>query len=260
MVVDNTITFAAVDKKLQVIPWVKVRHSDGSEKVYVATDTKLASAGIAKLPRHRMDCMDCHNRPAHNFPTPDSGVDQALLRGQIAKDLPWIKKVAVEALFREYDDQETASAGIREYIHDFYAKQYPKVLQDRGKDVDTAIEVAISIYDRGVFPKMKVDWRTYPVNIGHRYWPGCFRCHDGKHVAADGTVLSHSCDNTCHTQPQRGPVTPLGVQAGDAFPDWHPWQMPKEHLDIKGHDTVLCYQCHASGKRPSRECKDCHEK
>ncbi len=260
MIINNTITFAAVDKKLQTIPWVKVRHADGSEEVYVAKNTKLSPGAIAKLPRHEMDCMDCHNRPAHNFPTPDSGVDQAMLRGQIPTDLPWIKKVAVEALFREYTDQDDAKSGIRSYIRDFYAKKYPDVLSKRKADIDKTIKVAISIYDRGVFPKMHVDWRTYPVNIGHRYWPGCFRCHDGQHATKDGKLLPNDCASTCHTQPQRGPVTPLGVMDATAYPEWHPWKMPQEHLDIKGHDTVLCYKCHASGKRPSRECKDCHEK
>ena len=29
---------------------------------------------------------------------------------------------------------------------------------------------------------MKTDWRKFPDNIGHLYYRGCFRCHDGKHV------------------------------------------------------------------------------
>ncbi len=45
---------------------------------------------------------------------------------------------------------------------------------------------------------MKVDWKTHPNNIGHMYYPGCFRCHDGNHVSKDGKVISKDC-NSCHT-------------------------------------------------------------
>ena len=33
---------------------------------------------------------------------------------------------------------------------------------------------------------MKVTWGTYPNNIGHNNFPGCFRCHDGNHTSKDG--------------------------------------------------------------------------
>lgn len=260
MVVSNKVTYVAADEKLQVIPWTKVRHADGSETTYTAKKTKLSQAAIDALPHRTMDCMDCHNRPAHDFPTPDSGVDEALLKGRIPADLPWIKKASVEALFRVYPDRQSAHDGIRSYILDFYKKQKPEVLEKRGKDVDTAIDVSQKLFDRGVFPEMKVDWQTYPKNLGHRYWAGCFRCHDGKHVSPEGKVLAHDCESTCHTKPVRGAPTALGQVDPKAHEDWHPWQMPKEHLDVQGHDTVMCHQCHNAGQRPSRECNDCHEK
>jgi hypothetical protein len=45
---------------------------------------------------------------------------------------------------------------------------------------------------------MKVNWKNFNDNIGHLYYPGCFRCHDGKHVSDEGKVLSKDC-NVCHT-------------------------------------------------------------
>ena len=44
---------------------------------------------------------------------------------------------------------------------------------------------------------MKVNWKAYPNNIGHSIFPGCYRCHDGKHVNSAGTAISHDC-NSCH--------------------------------------------------------------
>jgi hypothetical protein len=260
MLIDNSVTFAADDEKLQSIPWVRVKRSDGSEATYVSKSTKLSKSQLAALPRRTMDCMDCHNRPAHGFPTPDSGIDQALLRGQISSSLPFIKKLSVEAMAKNYRNRDDAHHAIRATITGFYRSKYPDVLAKRKQDVERAIRVATSIYDRGVFHEMNVSWKTYPSNIGHRYWAGCFRCHDGQHVSSDGKVLSRDCNSTCHSQPQRGTRTDLGVHDPGAGDDWHPWEMPAEHIDIQGHDVVLCHQCHSAGQRPSKECKDCHEK
>jgi hypothetical protein len=48
-----------------------------------------------------------------------------------------------------------------------------------------------------VFPAMNVTFGTYPNNIGHMAFPGCFRCHDGEHKTTDGQVIKQDCD-TCH--------------------------------------------------------------
>mgnify|MGYP000116586631 FL=1 len=115
----------------------------------------------------------------------------------------------------------------------------------------------LSIYDRNVFPEMNVSWDTYPSNIGHRYWQGCFRCHDGKHVAADGQVLSREC-NLCHSEPKRGSQTKMGEFTVKEEKEWHPWEMPEKHLAIAKHSEILCSDCHLAGRRPKTECKDCH--
>ena len=55
-----------------------------------------------------------------------------------------------------------------------------------------------AIYRRNVFPAMKVAWGTYPNNIGHEDFLGCFRCHDDSHKRADGRAITQDC-NACHT-------------------------------------------------------------
>ena len=43
---------------------------------------------------------------------------------------------------------------------------------------------------------MNVGWGTYPNNLGHMDFPGCFRCHDDD-VAAGGRTITNDCD-ACH--------------------------------------------------------------
>ncbi len=36
-------------------------------------------------------------------------------------------------------------------------------------------------------------------NDQNKDWPGCFRCHDGLHKAADGRTIKANDCNACHT-------------------------------------------------------------
>jgi hypothetical protein len=57
--------------------------------------------------------------------------------------------------------------------------------------------VLLAIYQRNVFPDLKVTWGTYLNNLGHTDAPGCFRCHDGGHSTVTGQTITQDCD-TCH--------------------------------------------------------------
>jgi hypothetical protein len=54
-----------------------------------------------------------------------------------------------------------------------------------------------SIYAQNIFPEMRILWGTYPNNLGHTDFPGCFRCHDGSHTSAGGQTIPNDC-STCH--------------------------------------------------------------
>jgi hypothetical protein len=252
MILENTVTYAATDRQLEHIPWIRVKHHDGTVTEYVDTTTKLTADELAKLPRHVMDCMDCHNRPTHIFSPPETAVDRALASGFISPSLPWIKKLAVDTLVRDYPDRAAAHTAIRTSMEGFYKEKYPDVASAKTKLIDNAVNVVLDIYDHNVFPAMKVNWTTYASNIGHRNWPGCFRCHDGRHATKDGKILTRDC-GTCHTRPQRGPLAPLGETLPASNESWHPFELQGKHAKI------LCNRCHAAGFRPPVQCAECHK-
>lgn len=258
MVIANKIRYVTTDKQHLDIPVVRVEHPDGSVEEYVDRNNELSKTDIDKLEVHQMDCMDCHNRPTHNFPPPDAGIDEAIYRGLISQSLPSIKRVAVEAMTNDYVDRPTAHRQVRKLVLDFYGKHHPEVLKARKSDIEKAINAVNAVYDRSVFPEMNVDWRTYPSHIGHRYWPGCFRCHDGQHVTKTGKVLANDCSSTCHTMPVRGSLTSLGVAGEKSHDNWHAWDWSPEYVQIKAHQTLICSDCHRAGERPYTDCGDCH--
>ena len=190
------IRYAASDGARQTIPWVEYRsENSGRTSTFVAADASPDS--IQALPKYDMQCVDCHNRPTHTFELPDRAMDKAMAVGEIPVTLPFIKKVGVEALKANYASNEQANEKLPASIVALYQTDHPDVYSRRSQDVNQAARAILAIYNRNVFPDLKVTWGTYPNNLGHTDFPGCFRCHDGSHMAADNVSITQDC-NTCH--------------------------------------------------------------
>jgi hypothetical protein len=106
----------------------------------------------------------------------------------------------VAALHQNYADRDAAVRQIAARLDGFYKATYPEVHRDRSTDIKNAMDAVESIYLRNIFPDMNVTWGTYPNNLGHMDFPGCFRCHDGNHVSSDGRAIPNDC-STCHDLP-----------------------------------------------------------
>ena len=190
------IRYAAADKKRQTIPWVEYRNTEtGVTRTYLAADTKPGS--VTSLPTFEMQCVDCHNRAAHAFQLPDRAVDQAIARGEVSVGLPFVKKVAVELLKADYRTGDEAAQRIPAALSAYYQNKYPAIANQRATDIQAAGQAVNAIYQRNVFPDLKVTWGTYPNNLGHADFPGCFRCHDENHATADKKTITQDC-TTCH--------------------------------------------------------------
>jgi hypothetical protein len=199
------IQYAAADAKRQTIPWVEYRDGNtGETRTFLADGSTVQS--VAGLPRHQMECVDCHNRPTHTFELPERAIDQAMGVGRISPSLPLIKKEAVELLKANYSSNEEAARLIPAALTRFYQQSDPAVSSGRSHEISDAGREIAAIYNRNVFPDLKVTWGTYPNNLGHTDFPGCFRCHDGSHSTPDKkTTITQDC-NTCHE--------PLAIEEG----------------------------------------------
>jgi hypothetical protein len=185
------IEYPAADETRDTISYVRARYPDGSVREFRAE----GAAGNTPGTLRRMDCLDCHNRPAHTFSfTPQRAVDAAIAQGQIPRELPFARREAVAAVSAEYADRGAALEGIGKRLREFYASR-PGT---EGRLVERAIDGTYGAWSRNVFPLMRVSWGTYANYVGHVDTPGCFRCHDDTHKAADGAVITQDCE-LCHT-------------------------------------------------------------
>jgi len=210
------ISYVATDERRQVIPHVAYRQDDGSIVDFNSNDVKVTPADLAKGEDRRMDCVDCHNRPTHAFELPDRAVDRRIERGLVSRDLPFVKKKSVELLKASYASQADAIQKIPAALVEYYRSQYPEVYKEHRVAVEAAGAALVEVYARNVFPDMKITWGTHPNNIGHEDFLGCFRCHDGNHVAASGKSIASDCDS-CHNilaQDETNPkvLADLGIQ------------------------------------------------
>ena len=198
MNIANELTYIPADSTRQVIPWIRSRHPDGKVTVYRSTESTLTDEELANRPVRRMDCIDCHNRPTHIYHPPARSVNHVMELGWVDPSLPGVKALAVRALEYPYSSSAAAMDSIRLLVEEYYASKYPAVADSAKAAIQRTVEELRKIYSRNYFPFMHVSWKSFPDNIGHMYYPGCFRCHDGKHVAENGAVLSKDC-NMCHT-------------------------------------------------------------
>jgi len=189
------IKFAAADPARQTIPRIEYQNqATGQLRTFVSSDRPNATTLPANV---EMECVDCHNRPTHAFELPERALDKALALGEIPVSLPYIKKKSVELLKSSYSTRREAAEKIPASLVQFYQQNYPGVFAMRSGDIDQAGQAVLGIYNRNVFPELKVSWGTYPNNLGHTDFPGCFRCHDGSHTTADGQAISQDC-SSCH--------------------------------------------------------------
>ena len=188
------IEYIATDPTRTTIPWVERRNPDGSETVFSSLP---AGSPVPQGERRVMDCIDCHNRAAHPFQTAEDAINQAMADGPISPTLPFVHKEGLALLQASYASQGEARARIPAQLEAYYRSNYPQIMAAKSDTVEAAAKGLVTVYCQNVFPYMKVTWGTHPNHIGHMSYPGCFRCHDGSHVAKDGNAIPQDC-SVCH--------------------------------------------------------------
>ena len=188
---DVVVEYVATDNTLAKIPYVRVI-AGGKTSEYFAEDVTAPPAG---QPVRRMDCLDCHSRPAHTLAsTPAQVVDRAIVRGEISTKVPFVRSEMVDALAEERPVGTDASQAIMERLTKVFGTATPEALQ--------AVQVADRLYRENVFPKMKISWGTYTNQLFHVNDTGCFRCHDDTHtVKGDPEKKIRQDCALCHLEP-----------------------------------------------------------
>jgi mono/diheme cytochrome c family protein len=208
--IENPVLYYATDEDDQDIPYVRVLDAEGNATAYFDISADFDVGDISEEDLVQMDCITCHNRITHEVSQPEDAVGQAIQKGLVASDLPYLVEQSVALLREEYTDKPSAIAAM-ETLDTYYQENYPKVFEERSADVRQAVSILQDIYEQSVFPEQKSDWDTHSNNLGHKADPGCFRCHDGKHLTEENEAIRLEC-NICHSIPVVGDPTSLTTE------------------------------------------------
>jgi hypothetical protein len=200
--IENEVWFYSDDPLKQTIPYIREIGPDGQMTEYFDVEAGLPPDFGKQVEGqlHRMDCIDCHTRVSHLFRSPTKAMDDALARQAISSDIPHIKERGVEVLSQSYESTEAGLQAI-ESLNGWYRENYPDFYSGNQGAAGEAVEEIKEIFQVTVFPNLGVGWQTHPDNSGHQEFPGCFRCHDGKHTSSQGQTIRLEC-NVCHSVPE----------------------------------------------------------
>jgi hypothetical protein len=263
--IENQVEFITANEDDQDIPWIRATFPDGSVVEYNDVTDPLSAEEIAAAEIHVMDCVDCHNRIGHPFAAPDQLIDRAIAEGRLSADLPFIKHELMTLFTASYADQEEALEAVGT-LRTRYASAHPEAAATHADELEQAAQLAEELITRLVFEEPGITWMSFPNNSGHgghAEFAGCFRCHDGRHLSAEGESIRLHC-NICHS-------IPLRTGAGDRPPAMPltSIQEPPSHLatnfvaDHRFQASEECTVCHgevAFGSDDSSFCANsaCH--
>lgn len=225
---DHKVEYLATDEKRLKIPWVRLTEKDGKVTEFRSPSfTNAINAAEIRV----MDCIDCHNRPAHIYKKPNEAVDLAIALGTIDRGLASVRSNATYLITQPYTNVISATTAIAAGMEERYPGD-PRV-----KSAVTALQ---EIYRNNFFPEMKANWLAYPEHIGHKDWPGCVRCHDDNHPSTDGqkNIGFKDC-HTCHEILAQG----AGPDLMNLTPGGQEFNHPGEPYDPE----FKCHDCHTGG-------------
>ncbi|MBE0650997.1 MAG: NapC/NirT family cytochrome c [Bacteroidales bacterium] len=231
---------SANEKRDTIAEVIYTNLKTGKVTVYKDTANVYTEKQIDKFEHRTMDCIDCHNRPSHDFKSPSAFFNEAMNQGKIPRELPDVKTEAMTILYdNTFPTVDSADRFIKVKFLKYYKDNYPQVYDTAKTLIDQTIKVLQDGYKANIFPSMKASWLAHPNYIGHLETIGCFRCHNGSFESNTGRTISRRCD-LCHNITAEG--TPGHMEYANG----------KESLEFKHPVDV-------GGAWKTQNCVDCHK-
>lgn len=231
------IEYTSSSRKRDTIIEVKYTNLEtGITRTYLNSEGPEINSSVLHETRI-MDCLDCHNRPSHDYHSPSHFIDDAIAKGEISKDIPEIKSISMAILVKEFPTSDSAMNYIAHRVNKYYSKNYEELYKNNIPLFEKAIAAIQDGYNKNIFPFMKAQWSAYPNYLGHIESMGCYRCHNDSFKSDDGHVISRDC-TLCHSIKAQGPAGEMEYATADSSLVFnHPFEMD----DWK---ETSCYECH----------------
>jgi len=245
------VEYVALDEQKQKIALVEIRGADGKVKAtYFDATAGVSRADVDKMPRRRMDCIDCHNASGHPFTNPADLVDDAIEEGRIDRSLVSIKArsdAIIKSAAGIAGPEKERAAKFAAIIAAAAPKDGPAASKEaERKFADEMQQILMLTSFSSELHGKPLTWKNFPNNVGHKDFPGCFRCHDGKHMNEKGEAIRLQC-TLCHALPtvaleNGGHSVRSTIVEGVGPPDSH--QAPNWMHEHRSNVDSSCAMCH----------------
>jgi len=242
------LEYVALDPYKQRIPLVEVHGANGKvTATYFDPTAGTSRAEVEKMPKRRIDCIDCHNAVGHPFSNPANLVDDALEEGRIDRSLPSIKARS-DAIIQKASGISGPEAERAAKFVELIAAAAPQGEQEpKVKEAEQKFAAEMKrILLLSSFASKDLTWKAFPDNVGHKDFPGCFRCHDGKHMNEKGEAIRLQC-TLCHALPKVVAENGVRTVQSTVSPDLTPPSSHEEPNWMHNHRTQIdssCAMCH----------------
>ena len=235
------VSYKSENDKRETITYVKYTNkATGEINIYQNPNISVSDSALAVAEVRSMDCIDCHNRPSHNYRSPSAYFDNAMITGDISRKIPYIKQLTMGILSEKFTDKDTALMKITDGITNYYKTEISDFYEGNKDLIEKSIASVKTGFSLNTFPSMGVRSDVYPEHIGHQESEGCFRCHNDQFTTESGRTISKDC-NLCHTI------------IGQGKPDMMKYSTIRESLEFEhpvdiGTDwkDINCSECHMS--------------
>jgi len=237
---DVKIEYKSTTLSREKIPWVRYTNlKSGEVTIYEDTKEKTTKSQLDSMEMRKMDCIDCHNRPSHNYKNPQGFIDELITAGKIPRSLPDVKIVAMNILNQDYSTTDSAMIAIEKQVKEYYTSMYPKLVASKKSEIEQTIAGIKEGFSQNIFPEMGAKWSAHPNHLGHLESVGCDRCHNDLHISTGGKKISRDC-NLCHNIVAQGADSTMEVASS-----FKPLEF-KHPVDIGDKwKTKLCSECHS---------------
>ncbi|MCC7327658.1 MAG: NapC/NirT family cytochrome c [Burkholderiales bacterium] len=245
--IEQNVEFVSDDVQRRTVPWVRITGNDGKSQTYFDATSEIGRAEMDQRPRRRMDCTDCHNATGHPFRNPADRIDEAMAQGRIDRSIPSIKARALAIIERAsplHGPMEAQISTFKQIIADAAPKGELKPEQKAAEE--QFAKTMLEIVSLSEFEAKDFSWKSFPNHVGHRDFPGCFRCHDGKHFNEKGEAIRLQC-TLCHDLPQVSVDGTLKTVNSTVAPGLTPPSSHNEPNFMHDHRTKVddsCKMCH----------------
>ncbi len=245
--IDQNVEYVTDDVQKRTIPWVRITGKDGKSTTYFDASSKV---GRAEMDQKDEAADGLHGLPQRGRP-PVQEPRRPRRRGDVRGTHRRVDPVDQEARSTIIEKASALHGPMGEQVATFkkiIADAAPKgeLKPEQKKAEEQFAQAMLKILELSEFEAPNLTWKSFPNHVGHKDFPGCFRCHDGKHFNEKGEAIRLQC-TLCHDLPQvtiNGSLKTVAstTAPGLSPPDSH--NAPNWMHDHRSKIDNTCAMCH----------------